>query len=77
MTAAMTLVAFAAGQAYNFEGYGALQFAESSIGSMAARQKTRAIAASARRIMCEHPLLSYTVMVAVILLSSQPATHTR
>ena len=70
MTATMTLVAFAAGQSQTFEGFGAFQFAETGIGSIAAGQKTKLIAASARRMVCEHPLLSYTMMAAVILLSS-------
>eukprot|EP00965_Chrysotila_dentata_P023817 789219-Pleurochrysis_carterae.AAC.1 len=70
----MTLVAFAAGLAQTFEGFGALQLAETGIGSMAAGQKARAIAAGAKRIMCEHPPL---LMAAVNLLSSQLSTHTR
>eukprot|EP00965_Chrysotila_dentata_P261239 6214190-Pleurochrysis_carterae.AAC.1 len=77
MTAMMTLVAFAAGRVQTFEGFEALQLAESELGATAAFQKTKVVTAGARRMICDHPLLSYNVMAAVVLLSSQPTTHAR
>eukprot|EP00965_Chrysotila_dentata_P209181 6185150-Pleurochrysis_carterae.AAC.4 len=78
MTAMMTLVAFASGRVQTFEGFEARQFAKSGLGATAAFQRTKVVTAGAsRRMFCDHLLLSYTVMAAVILLSAQPTTHAR